>query len=229
MAASKVKRKDLKEDKVYMTMADVADFFARHRFHIAIGVLAAVAIFALVYFHNLSAQQKAAEASVALYHAEEGEGITEKEALAKIPENFPGTPAAATARYQLGNLLYEEGKYEEARQVFSEFLKRHPNHPAAPAAMEAVGYCDESLGQWKDAADEYEHLKRRYPETVVSKRATYRIGFCYEHLGEIEKAANAFRATMDLMPDSLWAEYAQERLDSLSPELSAQPVPAKSE
>jgi TolA-binding protein len=229
MAASKVKRRDLKEDKVYMTMADVADFFARHRFHIAIGVLGAVALFALVYFHNISAQQKAAEASVALYHAEEGEGSAGREALAKIPKDFPGTPAAATARYQLGNLLYEEGKYEEARQAFSEFLKRHPNHPAAPAAMEAVGYCDESLGQWRDAANQYENLKRRYPDKVVSKRVTYRIGLCYEHLGETQKALDSFRETIGLMPDSLWAEYAQERLASLSPEPSAPAVPAKTE
>jgi tetratricopeptide (TPR) repeat protein len=227
--APKVIRKDLKEDKVYLTMAGVADFFVRHRFHIAIGVLAALVLFALAYYHNLRSHQKVSEAALALYEAEKIRDPAERaDALLKVNKGFGGTPSAALAGYQRADLLYEQGKYDDARQAFSDFLKRHPNHASALAAREALGYCYESLGQWKEAATHYENLWRSHSAAPVGKRITYRLGLCYERLGETAKAIEAYRKTLELLPDSLWADYAAERLASLGEKVdvpeTAQPV-----
>lgn len=218
MAGPKVKRRDLKEDKVYVTMAGIGEFFVRHRFKFALGALGLLVAFALAYYWNLRSERLASEASLALYKANKIEDQAgELEALAKVYQDYAGTPSAAMARYERANLLYEQGKYEEALKAFQEFVTRDPKHPAASAAMEAMGYCYESLDRWKEAANEYETLRKRYPSLPAAKRVTYRLGLCYEHLGEKDKAANAYRKTEELLPQSLWAEYAKEHLASLSP------------
>ena len=214
-AVTKVKRRDLKEDKVYLTLAGVADFFAQNRMWIGLGVLVIVLAFALGYYRNIRLQRENAEASLALYKAI---GATDDEAatIKKVTTEYRGTAVAPVATYELANTLYNQGKYEDALATFKEFLKQYPSHLLAPSATEAQGYCYESLGKWKEAAATYESLIKN-DASPEAKRANFRLGLCYEHTGEKQKAIDAYKKTAELLPQSLWAEYANDRLASLSP------------
>jgi tetratricopeptide (TPR) repeat protein len=227
-AAQKVARKDLKEDKVYMTMAEVVDYVVRYRLWIGLGVLAAVLIFGAGYYLHLRSQGVAEEASWALYQATYQEDYSEKmAALEKVGADYSGTPAGKFASFLLADTLYEDGKYEEAVKAFREFVKKNPNHILAPSAMEAIGFSQESLSQWKDAIDTYSELIRNRTESPAAARVNYRIGLCYERSGQKEDAAEAYETAVELMPNSLWAEYATERLSSLGPAVPAIPVPSE--
>jgi TolA-binding protein len=213
---SKVKRRDLKEDKVYLTLASVADFFVRNRLWIGLAVLVVVLTFALAYYRHLRFQHESAEASLALYNAMK-ETSDEAAALKKVAIEYKGTETAPIASYELANTFYNQGHYDEASAAFKEFLKQYPNHLLAPSAMEAMGYCYESLDQWKEAIGAYENIIKKWPSSPEAKRANYRIGLCYEHLGDKQKAIDAYKKTIDLLPNTLWAEYSNEQLSSLSP------------
>ncbi len=221
-AGPRVTRRDLKEDKVYLTLAGVAAFFVRYRLWIALGALAVLLAFAAGYYRYMRLQRLDAEASWALYLAtNQGHSSDKTAALKEVVADYDGASAARTASFELANSLYDDGHYEEALKAFQEFLKKNPGHLLAPAAMEAVGYCYESLGQWKEAIAAYETLMKKRPASPAAARANYRLGLCYENIGEKEKAVEAYKKTMELLPGSFWAEYSSERLASLSPEASA--------
>lgn len=228
-ASPRVTRRDLKEDKVYLTLAGVAAFVVRYRLWIAVGALAVLLAFAAGYYRYLHMQRLDAEASWVLYQATTAEQPSEKAAaLKEVIADYGGASAARTASFELANTLYDEGRYEEALKEFQGFLKKNPRHLLAPAAMEAVGYCYESLEQWNEAIAAYEKLMKKRPATPAAARANYRLGLCYEKIGEKEKAIAAYEKTVELLPGSLWAEYSSERLASfgVTPSLPAEALPA---
>ncbi|RJP64433.1 MAG: DUF3808 domain-containing protein [Candidatus Abyssobacteria bacterium SURF_17] len=217
-AGPKVARRDLKEDKVYLTLAGVADFLARNRFLVALIALGVLLMFALGYYLNTRARQKAVEASSALHRAVTLELPSEKiTALKDVSAEYSGSSAGRRAQFEVGNALYDLGRYDEAQAAFQKFVKENPDHQLAAAAMEAIGYCLESQGKWQEAADAYEALMKRKPTSPVAARVNYRIGLCYENIGEKDKAIEAYARTTTLLPQTLWAEYAEQRLGSLSP------------
>lgn len=220
----KVTRRDLKEDKVYLTMAGVVDYLVRYRLWIGLAILVVVLAFAVGYFVHVRARSLAQEASWALYQAGFPEDTAEKlAALEKVAADYETTPAGHFAAYLVANTLYEDGKYEEAATAFGTFLENNRNHILAPSAMEAIGFCQESLGRWAEAIETYKELIQKRPESPAAARVNYRIGLCYERSEQQEKAIEAYDTTLELLPGSLWAEYAADRLTRLRPAVPALP------
>ena len=223
----KVTRRDLKEDKVYITMAEVVDYVVQYRLWIGLGVLVLILAFGVGYFLHLRAAQVATEASWALYEASHVEDASEKVVgIQKVAADYPASPAGRYASYLAANTLYEDGKYDEAIKAFEQFLKKNPNHLLAPSAMEAIGFCEESLARWDDAIKTYKELIRTRAKSPAAARSNYRIGLCYEQLGQKDKAIEAYEIAVELLPDSLWAQYANERLSALGPLVPALPAEA---
>jgi len=220
----KVTRRALKDDKVYLTLAEVVDYIVRYRLWIGLGVLVLILVFAVGYFLHLRTANVAMEASWALYETSHIEDASEKiVGIQKVAADYPATPAGRFAGYLTANTLYEDGKYEEAIKAFEQFLKKNPNHLLAPSAMEAIGFSKESLGRWDEAIKTYQELIRTRTESPAAARANYRIGLCYEKLGQNDKAVEAYGIITELLPDSLWAQYASERLSALGPAVPALP------
>ncbi|MBI5118830.1 tetratricopeptide repeat protein [Candidatus Poribacteria bacterium] len=228
--APKVTRRDLKEDKVYVSIASVVDFFARNRMWAALTALAVVLAFGLGYYWTIRSHRLASEASWALYKAGEIESPSEKTAaLRKVASDFSGTPSARAALFEAANTLYANGQYDEALKAYTDFLKKYPNHLLSAAAMEAVGYCHESLGKWKEAIGDYQRLIQSRPGSPEAARANYRLGLCYEKVGEPDKAMVVYKKAAELLPKTLWAEYAEARIASLSPPAVTSPGPGTQE
>ena len=197
----RLRKKDLEEDKVYVTLAGATGFAIRYRLQIALVALAILAAFAGGYYLRAHSGRMAADAAWALYQAAFNEDPAERTAaLQKVVAEYPGTHSARFASFDLANALYDEGKYAEALEVFQKFRKENPKHLLAPSAAEAVGYCRESLGQWKEAIEAYEVLLRGDPEGYLAARANYRVGHCYEKLEDSEKAIEAYRRFSSLRP-----------------------------
>ena len=215
----RLRKKDLEEDKVYLTLAGATGFVVRYRLQIALVALAILAAFAGGYYLHAHSGRVAADAAWALYQAAFKEEPAERTAaLQKVVAEYPGTHSARFASFDLANALYDEGKYEEALEAFQKFRKENPKHLLALSAAEAVGYCRESLGQWKEAIGAYEDLLRGDPEGPLAARASFRVGHCYEKLENSEKAIEAYEKVLELAPTSLWTDYSSQRLAALSPE-----------
>ena len=215
----RITRKEFKEDKVYLTMAEVVDYAIRYRLLIGLAALAVIAAAALAYYMSERSERISTEASWALYQADNIEDSAERAAaLEKVIDGFRGTQAARFAEFALANALYDDAKYEEALEAFQEFRKRNSRHLLAPSAVEAIGYCRESLGQWNEAIETYESMIRDDPAGPIAVRANYRLGHCHEKLGDKEKAIEYYEAATELSPESLWAMYAGQQLESLDPE-----------
>lgn len=215
----RITRKEFKEDKVYITMAEVVDFVVRYRTSVALAVLAVIAAFGLVYFMYQRSEHRAGEASWALYEAGFIEDSSEKiDALKTVAAEYKGTQAGRFASFELANSLYSSGNYGEALEAFRSFLKKNPKHLLAPAAMEGIGYCQESLGQWNDAIQTYQAMVEDNPTGGAAARSLYRLGYCYEKSNDKEKAIEFYEKATALAPEGLWNYYAKQRLESLDPE-----------
>jgi tetratricopeptide (TPR) repeat protein len=174
---------------------------------------------------HLRAANVATQASWALYETSHIEDAAEKiNRIRKVAEDYPNTPAGRFAGYLAANTLYEEGSFEEAIKAFEQFLKKNPDHLLAPSAVEAIGFSRESLGQWDEALKTYKDLIKKRPESPAAARVNYRIGLCYEKLGQDDNAIKAYEITNELLPGSLWAQYATERLSELGPAVPALPT-----
>lgn len=219
----RITRKEFKEDKVYLTMAEVVDLVVRYRFVVALAALAVIAAFGLTYYMINRSERIAREASWALYEAGFIEDSSEKiEALKKITEEYDGSQAARFASFELANSLYSSGNYGEALEAFKKFLKKNPKHLLAPSAVEAIGYCQESLGRWDDAIQTYESMITDDSTGPGAAQATYRLGYCHEKKGDKEKAIEFYEKVLELAPEGLWNYYAKQRLESLDPEKYAE-------
>ena len=215
----KIIRKEFKEDKVYLTMAEVVDFVVRYRSALALAVLALIAAFGLVYYMFDRSERQAGEASWALYEAGYIEDSSEKiDALKKVASEYGGTQAGRFATFELANSLYSSGNYGESLEAFRNFLNKNPKHLLAPSAEEGIGYCQESLGQWNDAIQTYENMIKDNPTGPAATRSNYRLGHCYEKSNDKEKAIEFYEKVTDDAPDGLWNYYAKQRLESLDPE-----------
>lgn len=215
----KITRKEFKEDKVYLTMAEVVDFVIRYRSALALATLAVIAAFGLIYYMGNRAERLAGEASWALYEAGFIEDSSEKiDALKNIAAEYGSSQAARFASFELANSLYSSGNYGEALEAFQKFLKKNPKHLLAPSAMEGVGYCQESLGRWDDAIQTYEGMITDNSSGPGAARANYRLGYCYEKKGDKEKAIEFYEEVTVLAPEGLWNYYAKQQLESLDPE-----------
>jgi tetratricopeptide (TPR) repeat protein len=215
----RITRKEFKEDKVYITMAEVVDFVVRYRTAVALAVLAVIAVFGLAYYMYERSERLAGEASWALYQTKFIEDSSEKiDALKTVASEYGGTQAGRFASFELANSLYSSGNYGEALEAFEDFLRKNPRHLLAPSAKEGVGYCQESLGRWNDAITTYEDMIQGNPTGPAAARSNYRLGYCYEKIDDKEKAIEFYEKVTELAPEGLWNYYAKQRLESLDPE-----------
>jgi len=219
----KITRKEFKEDKVYLTMAEVVDFAIRYRFALALAALAVIGAFGLTYHMINRSERLASEASWALYEAGFIEDTSEKiDALKNIIDEYGGSQAARFASFELANSLYSSGNYGEALDAFQKFLRKNPKHLLAPSAVEGIGYCQESLGRWDDAIQTYEGMTADYSTGPGATRATYRLGYCHEKKGDKDKAIEFYEKVTELAPEGLWNYYAKQRLEALDPDKYAE-------
>jgi tetratricopeptide (TPR) repeat protein len=215
----KIARKDLKEDKVYLTMAEILDFAVRYRLTIALTALGVIAALAFAYYMSVRSARNSTDASWALYQVDYVEDSSGRvPALEKIMTDYRGTQAARFAEFSRANAFYESGEFEEALAAYEKFLKKNPGHLLAPSAIEAVGFCRESLGLWLEATKTYEGIIQGGPTAPIAARVSYRLGLCSEKLEEKEKAVENYEKVIELSPGSLWADDALQRLEILKPQ-----------
>ncbi len=164
-----------------------------------------------------------------------------------INERAPGTPLAEQALLMQANYHFDRGEFEEAERAYARLSNDYPRSrhvrlamqrsaDAAFASFAGVEFDDAPL---LEAEERYRQFAEQYPrpaeeagvpatlERIRNSRAEkeYSIAEYYARARKPSAAAFYYRSVKDNWPDTLWAEKALARLESLP--LPAEPPPVE--
>jgi tol-pal system protein YbgF len=84
---------------------------------------------------------------------------------------FGGTTLAPNSQYYIGEVLYLQGKYDEAVSAFDLVLEKYQENDKTPDAHYMKGMSLVKMNQRAKARDEFYALIKRYPESELSAKA----------------------------------------------------------
>ena len=126
---------------------------------------------------------------------------TQKIVLQK-PQSAAADPASAF--FVKGSDLYDQGKYEEAKEAFTQFLAENPT---ASRVRVNIGNCLLNLGKYDEAIAEFEKLAAELeakpvdPETTTLKAQVYAsIADTYMRQDKFEQAMEFFKKALACNP-----------------------------
>jgi tetratricopeptide (TPR) repeat protein len=188
-----------------------SDFYYERR-GLVIGVIAALAVLALVVVGYIYFQQnQAAEAEAALVQPAltYGEGRFEEAlpGLLEVSDEYDGTPAGNLAAFYAGDALFRQGRYDEALAQFEEVNRSDDllGHNAA-AGLAAT---HEQLGNYGEAAEHYEEALERYENPAMAPGLLLAAARSYHAAGDYASARAAIETLTDEYPDAREAGEAE--------------------
>ncbi len=131
-----------------------------------------------------------------------------------IKTNQTTTDATPWLLLRLGNVQYDNRKFDDAIETYRELIKKYPHHPAVSLVRLSLGYAYEEKGITKDALQQFEEIKGEDNPFIKTERALG-MGRCYEKLGSTDMAKKAYNEVIGLLPGSDASRLAQYRLENL--------------
>ena len=120
----------------------------------------------------------------------------------------PAAPAALGVwRAQLGFLLQESGRTEEAAEEWRSGLALAPEHPLAAASRVALG---DLLFARSELLPAMEHYRSAQTHPESGRYASYKLAWCLYNLGESEDAVDALLGAIREERDTLAREARQD-------------------
>lgn len=128
----------------------------------------------------------------------------------------PSTPAAETAAYAQGVLLYGAKRVPEAGAQFKVFVEHFPKSAQAPAARLALAQCLFEGKQFGPAAATLQPLTAPGATTGDTLAAAwFLLGQCQARLNKPDAAVSSFKASVDAAPHGAYAPRALSAMASL--------------
>ncbi|MDR0786625.1 MAG: transglycosylase SLT domain-containing protein [Gemmatimonadota bacterium] len=125
----------------------------------------------------------------------------------RIAQAFPGTAAAGSAHFLLG----DEASSTAAGLAHYRQAAAVVHSPDAREALFRVGDRSLKLGRPADAIEAWEEYLRRYPTGEQSAKIGYDTGQLHETAGRRESARRMYLASISAEPTSYWAVRSGER------------------
>jgi len=202
------------------------DWFQLHTREFTWGAVTVVVLAAGGWFYMRSRDLKAERAEKAYYTALRSQAagnlpLAESD-LKKMIQRYDGTPAAAQARLQLAQILYDQGKFQQGvdeLKLAEDKTGSDERYGAGTHLVLAAGL--EQLKKFKEAADQYEKAAKIARFDADRQRYMSMAATAYVNAGDTAKARQIWT---DLGADSkgVVAGEARVRLG----EISATPQPA---
>jgi len=137
---------------------------------------------------QLAEDPENAELQASLEQARAEEHRFKLENAKRIVEKYPNDYAA---RFELGSLLFDEGKYDAA---ISEFQKATRNPKVRVKAMLMLGRSMAAKGIYDMAVNQFEEAKKEIPlMDDTKKEVIYELARAHEENGDIEKAIAEYK------------------------------------
>lgn len=110
---------------------------------------------------------------------------------------------------QLGNLLYDKGDFKSAIEPYEKALALDP---ANTNVRNDYAVCFFNTGNAERAIAELNRILDADPRNIT---ATFNLGVIHSNIGKTDKAKNYFSKTIELQPNSEFAQKARSMLGSL--------------
>lgn len=150
----------------------------------------------------------------------EGTVSQHEAAVSKLEETiarYPSNQMVPQAAYHLGNLRYQAGAYDAAREAFALALAKGGRGALAALCRLGLGYTWEAQGKHGEALDAYQEARRYlgaddflYEETLMS------VARAQELTGKLSQARETYRRILEDLPETRRAVDIRWRLATLS-------------
>ena len=203
-----------------------ASFFSRNKWPIAVAISLVVVVLIVIGLMQSSRKKKEARAFEAHLNAK-----TSQDHL-RVAGQFPNTFYGSVSLLEAGNLLFEKGKYAEARKLYLKFLDVYTERALRAWLHNLVGATFEAEAKYDEAIQYY---RRAETSPWLKLQAKLNIGRCFELKGDSEEdpqlalqqydiARTYYRQLAETTPSSPgsvpgptpWRHQAQARIDLLT-------------
>jgi predicted negative regulator of RcsB-dependent stress response len=225
--AAKLSKKELEGPDMFQTGIErLTDFIAENktRFYVIVAAIALAIVMALgIYLYWTNYQSSAAE----LYDKAQdnltrnaGKPQTPSESidmLRKLIDSYPHSWSAKIARYQLGNIYYNQGEIDSAIASYKSYIDSTNEDTAGIRflALTSLGYCYEAKKDYKSALDYFE--KAQKSNNVGFEGIGYRnIARIYEQMDNKSKALENYKSALQKTTDPTMSIFIKRKISSLS-------------
>jgi tetratricopeptide (TPR) repeat protein len=116
------------------------------------------------------------------------------------------------ALWSLGNLCFDQGRFDEAYKIFAEFAGDTSSDIYASIALLKAGSAAEEEGSLDKALDIYKKLEKEYAGGVCADNIFYSLARTYNLKGDFSQAGKYYNIVITDYPNSIFAESARKRL-----------------
>ncbi|MFA6582782.1 MAG: tetratricopeptide repeat protein [Elusimicrobiaceae bacterium] len=225
-------KEELKKDGLTHKTEQVV-FWIKNNREKAIGaVVAFVALILLATYIKNQAETKREYGWEELAKAEQVAGKNQDQGLkmlTEFQEKFPGTTPAEYGQLYKADLLYGEGKYDEALSAYQALEQKTGDKNLKPFAIQGQAACLAAQKKYPDSVKESQRLIAAYPEHFLVPASYMFIGQVSELAGNKPEAELSYKKVTTHFTDTPWASQAKDRLNAMAgivPPAAAPQAPA---
>jgi len=178
-------------------------------------VIISVSIFIFIDSSSSSALKKY-ETIIDAYRMNPQDGAVKDKTIKELRDFIESSSfghAHQMSFYNLGNLLYEDGKYNEAYDMFKTFIKKSSSDEIfIPIAVNKASICLEEQQKIDEALSLLIEFEEDNNGSIVMDQILYNAGRLYAVKGDKIKSREYFGKLLANYPDSVFSERARERL-----------------
>lgn len=142
----------------------------------------------------------------------------------KVINEYPGTPAGASAYLLLADAQKAEKKFEEANATLQAFVDKNPKHEMAGTARLAMAGNLEALGKKDEALATYQRLATSDPKAFTAPVALFSQIHLLKEKNQIAEARQVCETIMTQYRESRFAQEATFQLRQLK--IKSEPAPS---
>ena len=187
----------------------------RETFIGSVVILLAIIVFSVYFLFHYRGLRDTAWKSLFIAQQQAGGGnfAQAQQQLAAI-ESYGSTSAAPYATLFKGDMLFAQGKFQEAA---AEYSKLTSSKDVAPFAIYSVGKCKEAEGDLAGAQVSYSDFLLKTPEHFIAPEVHSSLARAQELSGGADLARTTYEKIVLLYPDTSWAMQAKARLTPKPP------------
>lgn len=118
--------------------------------------------------------------------------------LTQIPTKYPHSSFLPQALFDLGDMAYEQKKYDEAIAPLQKLVEKHPKNPLTPLGLVRLGRVYAAKKDYKEAVAVFSKCIDAAKDGAIETR--YLRGLAYQRLGQHGPAVADFKACLAAAP-----------------------------
>ncbi|HON77378.1 MAG TPA: tetratricopeptide repeat protein [Spirochaetota bacterium] len=136
--------------------------------------------------------------------------------LDKIVQASSWGYVAEYGNYVIGNLYFENGKYDKAKEYLLKHADDGSADPFVLLSLQKAAVACEYMNNHNDAFKIYKKMSEQYGDSIMADQIYYDLGRMYQKRNDIYKAREYYYKVITTYPRSIFSGRAKRRLFLLS-------------